>query len=401
MSLFKKVALVLVAGVLVTPACQDNYEYKPEQQIRPGKDQIEQGVFPVVAWTGLDKASDSDEGFIAMRECGINTYLWWYDSMEDLLHVLDNAERDGMKVIARSQELYSDTEAAVRRMMDHPALYGYCIKDEPERNDIGWLSDLVRKIQAIDNVHPCYINIYPNWCWGGVDGYLPIVTDYLRKVPVPLLSFDFYPIMEVDGESQIREGWYANLEDARTASRQAGIPFWAFALTSPGQDGKTVWPVAQLAHLRLQMFSNLVYGAQGFQYFTYHGIVWKGAKLPVYNRVKTVNAELQSLAFIFQGADIKNVWHTGAILPERTRALKAMPYGVESIRSEAPGVIVSQVEKEGHTYIALVNKDYEYDQEVSIVFSRPAIRYDHDGYQLAFEGCLTLSPGDITVFELK
>ena len=398
MTLFKRVVLVLAAGVIMAPACRNHYQYDPEKPDLP--DLVTEGEFPIVAWTGLDKPSDSDEGFVAMKECGINTYLWWYDTMDDLLHVLDNAERDGMKVIARSAELYSDTEAAVDRMKDHPALYGYCLKDEPEVSDLDWLAALVGKIQSIDNVHPCYINIYPNWCWGGINGYLSIVADYLRKVPVPFLSFDFYPIMEVDGESRIREGWYANLEDARTASRQAGIPFWAFALTSPGEDGNIVWPVAQLSHLRLQMFSNLVYGAQGFQYFTYHGIVWRGAKLPVYNRVKTVNSELQSLAPIFRGSDVKNIWHTGAVLPERTRALTAMPYGVESIKSEDAGVIVSQVEKEGHTYIALVNKDYEKEQIVSLSFSKPVVRYDHDGYRLDFNGSVRLSPGDITIFEL-
>lgn len=395
----KKIVFVLTAGVLLAPACRDSYQYIP-----PGVDNQDLPVaegFPIVAWTGLDKPSDSDEGFVAMKECGINTYLWWYDTTDDLLHVLDNAERDGMKVIARSQELYTETETTVRRIMEHPAFFGYCLKDEPERSDFLWLHDLVKKIQAIDAVHPCYINIYPNWCWGGIDGYLPIVTEYLQKVPVPFLSFDFYPIMEVDGEAKIREGWYANLEDARTASRRAKIPFWAFALTSPGQDGNNVWPVAQLGHLRLQMFSNLVYGAQGFQYFTYHGICWKGAKLPVYDRVKTVNQELQSLAFIFRDADVKNVWHTGAVLPERTRGLTSLPYGVKSVTSGEAGVIISQVEKEGKTFIALVNKDFEADQKISVQFGTDVIRYDHDGFSLAFSGEVTLSPGDITVFELK
>ena len=401
MGVVRNILPILTAWAVLLPACREDYEYFPAEKERPGQELVLEDEFPIVAWTGLDERKDSDDGFIAMKECGINTYLWWYDTLEDLLYVLDNAEKEGIKIIARSQELYSEPEATVRKLMNHPALMGYCLKDEPEVWDLDWLAELVGKIQSVDKVHPCYVNIYPNWCWGGINGYLAMVTNYLKKVPVPFLSFDFYPIWEVDGVPGLREGWYANLEDARTASLRFGIPFWAFALSSPGKEGNKEWPVATVGHLRLQMFSNLVYGAQGFQYFTYHGICLAGAKRPTYNRVKTVNAELQSLGFIFRNATVKNVWHTGAEIPERTYPLKIMPEGLESLDSGDAGLVVSRIEKEGRTYYALVNKDFEHDQQISIRFKSPVVRYNHDGYLVSLDERITLPPGDITIFELK
>ena len=395
----------LAAGIVLMSACQNNYQYTPDKLDRGNTEQTVDGEFPIVAWTGLDKPSDSDNGFIAMKECGINTYLWWYDSLDDVMYVLDNAERDGMKVILRSPELLSDTEKAVARMKNHPALMGYFIEDEPERSDIPWLSEIVTKLQKLDPGHFNYINIYPNWCWGGVNGYDAIVSEYLNKVPVSFLSFDFYPIWERSGIHEYRPGWFANLESARRLSRRFDIPFWAFALSSPGEDpdNDVVWPVATLAHLRVQMFCNLVYGAQAFQYFTYHGICKGGAKTTVYERVKKVNAELQGMAPVFLGADIKNVWHTGTEIPEGTRALDTMPYGVASLKTGDRGAVVSQVEKDGCTYIAIVNKDYENDMQLEISFDRKVKRLDKFGYILAestYSGPFAVAPGDIVLFQI-
>lgn len=405
MNRFIPFIIALAAGMSFMPACRNDYQYTPEKQERGDSEQTVDGQFPIVAWTGLDKPSDSDDGFVAMRECGINTYLWWYDNLDDVMHVLDNAERDGMKVILRSPELFSDTEKAVARMKNHPALMGYCIEDEPEQSDIAWLSEIVKKIQKLDPGHFSYINIYPNWCWGGVNGYDAIVSDYLNKVPVSFLSFDFYPIWERSGIHEYRPGWFANLESARRLSRRFGIPFWAFALSSPGSDPENdvVWPVATLAHLRVQMFCDLVYGAQAFQYFTYHGICKKGVKSTIYERVKKVNEELQGMSPIFLGADVKNVWHTGKDIPEGTQALSGMPYGVKSIETGDRGMVVSQVEKEGSTYIALVNKDYENAQQLEISFNRKVKRLDKFGYTLqesTYAGPFDVEAGDIVLFQI-
>lgn len=149
------------------------------------------------------------------------------------------------------------------------------------------------------------------------------------------------------------------------------------------------------------MFSNLAYGAQGFQYFTYWGIYQNGPT-QVYDRVKTLNSELQSLSKIFLGADVTDVWHTGANLPYGTKALTALPEGISSLSTGDNGAVVSRVCKDGKIYIAVVNKDYKADMTLDIAFSGQAWQVDKQGYKSAAKsGQMSVAPGDIVLFQIQ
>ena len=167
-------------------------------------------------------------------------------------------------------------------------------EDEIEEGDFAKNATVINTISSIDSKHPCYINLYPNWAWGSIDSYEYKLVSYVSSVPVKFLSFDQYPIIQQKGEISLREYWYKNLEDIRRVSRAKNMPFWAFALSLSHQLGDILYPVPTLGHIRLQMFSNLAYGAQGFQYFTYWGI-FHDEPTEVYDIVKTVNKELQYL----------------------------------------------------------------------------------------------------------
>ena len=397
-----RAALCAVAVMAVAASCENDYQYIPDKPDRPAQEDIDiDGQFPIIAWTGID-AKDTGAKFGPMKECGINTYLGWYATMEEVKLALANAEKAGVKCIIRTNDFLGNIQKEVPQMKDCPALLAYEIMDEPETSDFAMLKDAVSQVNALDPDHPCYINVYPNWAWGGAKGYAAKLTQFLNTVPVTFLSFDYYPIRESEGVRNLRPDWYYNLEDVRTVSRKFKIPFWAFALSLSHSITDAYYPVPTIADLRLQQFSNLVYGAQAFQYFTYWGI-YQGAATPVYEKVKQVNTEIQSLAFIFKGADVKNVWHTGKTLPNGTKALSAMPYGVKSITSGDEGIIVSQVEKDGKTYIAIVNRDYQNEQTVSMEFTKDYVRYDNCGYKMTAlsDGKITMQPGDIAVFEIK
>ena len=357
------------------------------------------GKFPIIAWTD-ENTNDYVKRFTSMKECGINVYLGWYNSLDKVMTALDGAEKAGIKLITKSDELFSDPENSARAMMSHPALFGYHIKDEPEVSEIPTLATVVKRISSVDNKHFCYINLYPNWAWGNVDDYMSKLTSFLSQVPVRFLSFDHYPIMEVDGVSSLRKEWYKNLEDVRRVARARNIPFWAFALSLSHKLDGVLYPVPTLAELRVQMFSNLAYGAQGFQYFTYWGIYQSGPT-QVYERVKTVNKELQALSKIFLGADVTDVWHTGTVIPYGTKALKTMPDGISSLSTGEKGAVVSKVVKDSNTYIAIVNKDYKADMTLNIVFSSEAWRIDKEGYKTKAEsGSYKVAPGDIILFKI-
>ena len=93
------------------------------------------------------------------------------------------------------------------------------------------------------------------------------------------------------------------------------------------------YKIPTLPELRLQVFSDLAYGAQAIQYFTYRGLQ-HDEPTEVYNLVKTVNQEVQQLAGIFLGAQVISVSHTGSEIPEGTTALGSLPTPIKIIDYE-------------------------------------------------------------------
>ena len=392
MSSIRRCALYVLAAVtLVVAACEKDTgggsskdEWKSPYDLTG---LTVDGGFPIVAWTGIT-ASDSDTWLKEMKGCGINVYLGWYDTIEEVMTVLDNSEAAGTKAILNCDELFSNTGNVVARMKDHPALFAYHIADEPSVSDFPMLKEAVNKILSFDDSHPCYINLYPNWAWGGIDDYLQKVNAFLTTVPQRFVSFDHYPIREIDGESSVRPEWYKNLEDIRRVARAKKLPIWAFALSLAHYLEDVTYPVPTLEELRVQQFSNLVYGAQGFQYFTFHGI-YKNSPTQVYDKVKNVNASLQAL------------WHTGATIPYGTKALAALPDGISSLKTSDGGAVVSKVIKDGNTYIAIVNKDYKKDMILEIAFSRKVTKIDNMGYKAQTGSeTVTVSPGNIIIYQI-
>ena len=179
------------------------------------------------------------------------------------------------------------------------------------------------------------------------------------------------------------------------------LPFWAFALSLSSGVGSEWYPVPTTAELRLQQFSNLVYGAQGFQYWTFHGI-YRTSKSQIYDRVLQVNKELQALSKIFLGAEVTDVWHTGAELPYGTKALAELPKGISELKTSDVGAVVSRVVKDGKTYIAIVNKDYKNDMTLDIAFTGKATKIDNMGFKgEAKSERLIVSPGNIIIYQMN
>nr|AIF26780.1 hypothetical protein [uncultured bacterium fosmid pJB92C9] len=393
---FHKILFWLAAAVIMmAAACSkvsgDNPEIKPVPE--------EYHEFPIVAWTGID-AADAGRKLGPMKDCGFNIYLGWYDTFEEVDMMLKAADSVGVKVITASKNLLTEPQNEADKLKDYPALYGYFLADEPWDNDLQTLGDVASRIRAVDSEHLCYINLYPNWAWGGVDNYILKLTSYIDKVNPTMISFDFYPIYEQGGKSYVREEWFKNLEDVRRVSRAKKIPFWAFALSLAGTDGDKTWPVPTLGELRYQQFANLAYGAQGFQYWTYWGL-YHNAPTPPYAFAKQVNKDLQILARYFYGADVTGVWHYGDEIPYGATKLSTMPLGVKDITFGGPAII-SQFENNGKHYLAIVNKNYKQTMSFSVKFHNTAIKFDSLGYKSEVNETTTeLDAGGIVVFNIQ
>lgn len=356
--------------------------------------------FILLTWTGVVDVNYAEWQLQKMVECGINTYLGWRETYNELEVILNAADKVGINVIVSSPELQTDTKNMVERLTSHESFYGYHIEDEPEVSEFPILADRINKILKYDTEHPCYVNVYPNWAWGGENGYLSKLRKFLKEVPVPFLSFDNYPIRNVNGKIEVRSDWYHNLEDIRTAAKEAKMPFWSFALALSHSIPDSKYPVPTLAQLRLQQFSNMVYGAVAFQYFTGWGYIQNGNIVQhVFDIVKQVNSEIKSMEKIFLGANIKGVWHTGDNIPSGTKKLNILPSGVTKLQTSASGAIVSSFTNNGKNYMAVVNKNCEGPMALSVGFKVDnVVTIAKGGAQAPVQENYQIEAGDILIF---
>lgn len=287
---------------------------------------------PIVAWYGIRANEATVERFKELKEAGFTINFSEYSSLEEVEKALDAAHKVGVQLIIACPELRKEPEKTVRKFMEHPAVAGYFLRDEPVVTDFAALGDWAKRIQAVDNRKFCYLNLFPtggeeHLRFLGVQNYREYITRFNKEVPLPFLSFDHYPVL---GDNVLKAEWYENLEDFSDEARKIGKDFWAFALAT--KHGP--YPVPTRASLRLQLYSNLVYGAQGLQYFTYwtpagdsfydyqHGpIGLDGKRTEVYDLVKDMNAEIRSIAGIFLGAKVLSVRHTGSVIPRDRKSV--------------------------------------------------------------------------------
>jgi hypothetical protein len=330
---------------------------------------------PILAWSGLPPSLSTVERFKEVREAGFTHHLQVYGTMELLQKVLDAAGQADVKIFTNT---IGPLEEFVPRVKNHPAFAGYLVGvfDEASAEGFDALAKEVKAVQALDPEHGCYVNLLPTYGCKSIKLYQDYITSFLEKVPVKVLSFDHYPIfLEIIKETapkkdyvvtRIRPDFYENLEIIRRASEKAKLPFWAFAL-SVGHWG---YPIATLPHLRFQVYSNLAYGAQGIEYFTYMTLTdpnvdWNngpidrdGKRTVVYDRVKLVNSEIQALAGVFLGSKVIAVSHTGETIPTGTTRYQVKP-PFRSLTTTGPGAVVAELEKGQHRFLVVVNRDIE------------------------------------------
>ena len=283
-------------------------------------------TIPILAWAGPPSDQTNVERYRELAAAGFTHNFSGFSSAAAVADALEVAKATGVKLFISLPELEKTPEEIAARFQDHPALGGYYLRDEPPASLFPQLAAWARRIQAVDPVHPCYINLFPNYADAGqlaVPTYQEYVNRFVDAVPVSFLSFDHYPVV---GDA-LRGSWYENLEIVQAAAQKAGKPFWAFVLSV----AHGPYPIPTVEQLRVQAFSDLAYGAQCIQYFTYWTpqskewdfhegpIAVDGKRTPTYDRVRQVNEEIRGLSPVFLGAKVLQLGHTGP-LPKGTHA---------------------------------------------------------------------------------
>lgn len=330
---------------------------------------------PIIAYMGVPNDQSTDQHFRDFSACGFNVSLYGYASLQQMIKACDIAQRHGVRILGHCPETHNTPELAAARLKSHKGFFGYVLEDEPSAPQIAVLQKEIVRLRRVDNEHCFYINLLPYYDeWVLAHTKTKTYDEYLEAATTAScqqLSFDYYPIT-YDG---LRHTWFYTLEAIRRHSLKIGRPFWGFVLSVP----HAVYPQPTLAALRLQVYTNLAYGAQAIQYFTYwtpqpeeendyhNGPIDRdGTKTATYTLVQLMNQELKPVSRLFFGAEVVSVGHLGDI-PNGAARQRKMPTNIRSLKvSGGRGAVVSELQKDDHRYLAVVNKDYQNAMRVDI-----------------------------------
>lgn len=363
---------------------------------------------PIVGWHGVQEGQLNYYRFNEAKEAGINLNYTHHTHIDSVQKTLDIAEQLDMKILIYCPELITDPVTTVNRFKNHPANGGYFIRDEPTAHAIKQYKPLVNLIESLDSEKFCYINLFSNQYTseflGAID-YRDYISRYLDEIPLKLLSFDHYPIIN---SLNLTPNWYDNLEIVRDVAVKYNVPFWSFALST----AHTGYPIPDLNHLRLQVYSNLAYGSKAIQYFTYWTLktrIWdfhtgpidqNGVKTIVYYHIKKMNEEIQNLSYIFLSSYVTKVSHYGDI-PYGTTQFSKPPFYIKSMNISGGNALISEMENEENLFLIVQNTNLNKEIEVDV-------KTDNDTKLILKNGKIIpttlinqkfkLTPGDITIF---
>jgi len=387
----------ILPGLLTKPAfAQEKLESK--------------GHVPILGWYSIPPEEATTARYLEMKEAGFDISFSFLGSPQDVQKSLDAAHQAGMKIVISCPELKTDTEKIVKQFMNHPALAGYFLRDEPAVDAFADLGNWAKRVNAVDPKHFCYVNLFPNYATPlqlGTADYREYVNKFAKEVPLHFLSFDSYPLTSAEG---VYEKWHQNLEIFSDEAKKVNKPFWGFA-QSVLFDNKHEDPT--LATMRVQMFTNLAYGAQGLQYFTYWTpvssaedfrggpITLEGRRSTVYDNIKTLNQEIKSLAGVFYGAKVKSLQFFGNTIPVGTKRMSVLPAPIRVFATEGKTALVSFMENGGKQFIVIVNTDYRKKMSLTLSGDSSLKRVLKDGSIVpasAYADTIDVEAGDVVIY---
>ncbi|MCS7224208.1 MAG: hypothetical protein NZ959_06600 [Armatimonadetes bacterium] len=329
--------------------------------------------FPISYWVGPPA---TEERYRELADCHF-TLTFGGD--------IDLSHRFGMKALVfddrvfkalsqRDEESDKLLEEAVRRYRNHPAFFGFFLRDEPNASEFADLARVHQRLLELDPKSVPYINLFPTYATQqqlGTPTYDEYVDQFLKIVKPRVLSYDHYALLQ----GRDRPDYFLNMEIIRRMSLQAGIPFWFILLSTPHWGYRT----PSEGDLRWQVFTALAYGAKGIMYFTYwtveeegwgDGIIKKdGTRSERYEIVREINREVKVLGPLLLELDSRQVYHLGGSLPDGA----SRPNPDSWVQKVDGGSIVvgELVHHKGSEFLFIVNASYKEETNVAVFLKKP------------------------------
>ena len=415
------VLMAFCCGMLAQVSCGE----------QPMKVKVDQPVwesvsFPVMTWFGIREEHLDLRHMQDLAAAGFTINFSHFSNQELNLKALDLAQEAGVKLVIADSRIQPDKpvddealakiDEVVAAYKNHPALFGYHVRDEPNAAIFANMAKIKERILSQDSYHLVYGNLFPNYANEkqlGTPTYEEHVDMWMKVFQPQVLSYDHYPFTN----KGFREQYYENLGIIRDAALAAGVPFWAFTMSC---EIDPAYPAPNEQWIRLQLYSDLAYGAEGLQYFTYGlpnsggekftvAILDKdGEKTYLYDIAKKVNAEIHAIAPVYKTLHSMDVFHT-APLPNGAEALPSDFFLSEV--SGGPMLIGYFQDSDQNDFLLLVNRDFEKTVGFSLsiggnISSLVECSKTGGGMESGYEskdGKITLdfSPGDGRLFRVE
>ena len=336
---------------------------------------------------------------------------------------MDLAHQAGLKTLpiigwltgrySSDPENYKGLDEYLAYLSQHPSTMAYHICDEPSTRDIPTLLMRKEKIESVDPVHPVYINLNPDGSVYalGVDNYRDYIEAYARDCKCKLISFDMYPILP---EGKVMTHWHRCLRVVSEVSRKYGVPFWAFAascwINNEGAAAMRGKPSTE--NLRMQVYTDLAYGAQVVQYFTimqYGGtkfapLMSDGTWTEAYDYLKEATLQVQKRGYVFDGCSVRNIKFTApSSIWGELLVPGDLPRQIGSLVT-SDTALVSFIQNRGNEYVAIVNQSYTDKITASVGFNGMVYTIERDGSFMEHgpgSEEFTIDEGDLMVIKVR
>lgn len=350
------------------------------------------GKFPVLAWIADIYEKEDLQDLV---DAGFNYALIGgarHEGKEDQLY--ENAKGLDLKLICPGWHY-------VEKQFDDfgdPNFGMLYLSDEPEGERWKFALETWKQYREKNDKADVYVNFND-----------PIHDEY-RFQDAPWMnyySYDCYCVLP----AWIRKQYYGQMSASRVLGYKYAVPVWRFT-----NSVKHLWyAYPEIGHIRYQIFTDLAFGSQGFEYFTYtspeeeeyyEAPLVDGKKTEIYDFCKTVNAELQAFAPYLLGAQAIDVMGYMKVdnfqLPDLEEYTDSkLPYPFTSITRAGRGILVSHLIKDGQEYMLLQNANPFKSDDYTLTWEEGAkpLKFS-DGKFVPASPAETITAGNVILYKL-
>ncbi len=340
--------------------------------------------FPILVWYGPSPSPIVKQDLLNIRSIGFNQCFLDAGSYEQNLQILQIADSIGLSLFITDETLsryrngqdssFFNIDSVTQLYKNQESFAGYFLQDKPGLAAIAGLSQLTHHFSDTDPDLDYFVQGQPNYATPArldTSDYQAYLEGYLHDLKPKFLAVEHLALVD----DSIRPEFFNNLQVLAKLSKENDTPFWSYVLVVPFGPH----PHVTHAHVRVQLYSGLAYGARGVQYFSYrppaqssnrHGIAMlddEGDVTQSYIYSRDINQELNALAPV-----LLDLTPTGVYFSEPNS------FGVPEL---VPGLPVTKVDSpviltgfftgtNGRQYVMFVNTDFNYGKRPAVHFSK-------------------------------